>query len=277
MSLKRIVQKALSIFGYRLTRLPAESTLSFEIIEQKRFIDGKSPSSPSQGDLEKWFRAAETNSIHKWQHYFGIYERHFAPFRGKPIKILEIGVYKGGSLAMWKSYFGNDTTIVGIDINPACKRFEKAHDKIHVRIGDQESESFLASVQREFGPFDIVIDDGGHTTGQQIQSFLQLYFFAMKSDGIYLVEDLHTNYWPEYITYKGDLSFVDLASELVHHLHDVYRGKNVNLSRFDVRNVERFKALEVSNFCAHTRSIHFYDSVIVFERETKKIPYHEER
>ena len=278
MSLKSITQKALSIFGYRLTRLSNVSTLGLDIVEQKRRIEGQDAINTSpHGDLEKWFRKDKAVKIHKWTHYFGIYERHFAPFRGKSVRVLEVGVYKGGSLAMWKSYFGGDSIIVGLDINPACKQFENTDAKIHVRIGDQEMGGFLKSVSKEFGPFDIIVDDGGHTTGQQIQSFLWLYFFAMKPDGIYLVEDLHTNYWPEYLTFAGGMTFVDLASNLVHRLHDVYQGRNAEFGRFAAENTHRFKALEVSNFSAQTRSIHFYDSIIVFERGVKTIPYHEER
>ena len=278
MSVKNILQKALSIFGYRLTRLSNELTLGLDIIEQKRRIEGHDATSTSpQGDLEKWFRKDRAVKIHKWAHYFGIYERHLAPLRGKPVRVLEIGVYKGGSLEMWKSYFGGESTIVGLDIDPACKQFENVDAKIHVRIGDQETSSFLESASKEFGPFDIIIDDGGHTTGQQIQSFLWLYFFAMKPDGVYLAEDLHTNYWPEYLTYAGGMTFVDLASNLVHRLHDVYQGHNAEFGRYAAENTNRFKALEVSNFSAQTRSIHFYDSVIVFERGVKSIPYHEER
>ena len=36
----------------------------------------------------------------------------------------------------------------------------------------------------------------------------------MKPDGIYLAEDLHTNYWPEYLTYAGGMTFVDLRAIL---------------------------------------------------------------
>jgi hypothetical protein len=267
----------LSISGYRLVRLPREAGLGLDVICQKRKIDGHDLTTAApQGKLESWFRRGGPVRIHKWRHYFEIYERHFASLRGRPIKVLEIGVYKGGSLTMWKSYFGSSSTIVGLDIDSNCKQYEKASDNIYVRIGDQESQSVLTSVQQEFGPFDVVIDDGGHTTSQQIQSFLQLYFFAMKPDGVYLVEDLHTNYWEDFMTYPGGLTFVEFAGKLVHRLHDAYRGHGHEMVRFDVKNPNRFKTLEVGAFCAQTRSIHFYDSIIVFERGLKTIPYHEE-
>ncbi|MFP4369831.1 MAG: hypothetical protein ACLFR2_09645 [Candidatus Kapaibacterium sp.] len=61
----------------------------------------------SMNDLEKYFRQNDARLIHKWNHYFDIYDRHFSKFRGKEIILLEIGVSHGGSLQMWKSYFGD--------------------------------------------------------------------------------------------------------------------------------------------------------------------------
>lgn len=68
--------------------------------------------------------------IHKWIHYFDIYERLFEKFIGKEINILEIGVSHGGSLQMWKEYFGDKATIFGLDIDPLCKSFEE--EKINI-------------------------------------------------------------------------------------------------------------------------------------------------
>jgi len=282
-SVKAIVQKLLSLFNYRLVRIARKSELGLDVVDRKQKIFGHDPAkSQPHGALENWFQSSRPLKIDKWLHYFPIYERHFASFKGKPVKVLEIGVFKGGSLAMWKEYFGANSVIVGLDIDQYCKQFENKDSAIHVRIGDQESQSFLASVSEEFGPFDIVIDDGGHTTSQQIQSFLQLYFSAMKPDGVYLVEDLHTNYWREFMTHPDGLTFVELTCKLVHQLHDVYRihadeDIGSKMYHFDAKNADRVRTVEVSNFCAQTDSVHYYDSIIVFERAEKMIPYHELR
>ena len=74
--------------------------------------------------------------IHKWKHYFPIYERHFREFVYKPVTFLEIGVWRGGSLQMWKRYFGPHARIIGIDIDPECKKFEE--DQVEVYIGQQQ-------------------------------------------------------------------------------------------------------------------------------------------
>ena len=60
--------------------------------------------------------------VHRWRHYFDIYHRHFSRFRGDSIVMIEIGIFNGGSLRMWKDYFGSNSTIVGVDINPGCKQ-----------------------------------------------------------------------------------------------------------------------------------------------------------
>ena len=89
---------------------------------------------PAPGtDLFDYFASNSGRLIFKWMHYFDIYEKHFAAFRGRDIKFLEIGVFHGGSLQMWKNYFGPRAQIIGVDINPACKAFEE--DGITIEIG----------------------------------------------------------------------------------------------------------------------------------------------
>ena len=75
--------------------------------------------------LHKYFLNNGSKTINKWIHYFDIYERYFNQYVDKPTLMIEIGVFKGGSIDMWKEYFGPKSTIVGIDINPDCKRFER--------------------------------------------------------------------------------------------------------------------------------------------------------
>lgn len=199
------------------------------------------------------FKTNDQKLIHKWVHYFPIYERHLAPFRNRTITVLEIGVFKGGSLQMWQRFLGPMATIVGIDINPECKQHEEPG--IHVRIGDQSDPRFLQSLIDEFGTFDIVIDDGSHRMQHLLKSFEFLYPRIAKN-GLYIAEDLHTCYWPEY---GGGLdqpdSFVNVSKSLVDKL-------NADHSRGQV---------ESDFFARHTFGISFYDSVIVFERGT--IPF----
>jgi len=84
-----------------------------------------SPSAPSDNPLWDYFQAhAEGHGIWKWEHYFEIYQRHLGKFVGRDVAFLEIGIYSGGSLPMWRSYFGERCAIYGVDIEEACKAYE---------------------------------------------------------------------------------------------------------------------------------------------------------
>jgi hypothetical protein len=185
--------------------------------------------------------------IHKWYQYFPAYEAHFERFRNRHITVFEIGVGEGGSLDQWRGYFGPFANIVGLDIYPRCKQVEGDH--IHIRIGKQTDLDFLASVVAEFGAPDIVIDDGSHLQHHVIRTFEFLYPQVAKN-GVYLVEDLHASYWPNL---GGGLrrpgSFIEFAKAYIDLMHaDYVRGESIHTPAGD-----------------RTTSIHFYDSVTVFE------------
>jgi 23S rRNA U2552 (ribose-2'-O)-methylase RlmE/FtsJ len=95
-------------------------------------------------DLEKYFTKNTGRLIHKWKHYFEVYDRHFSRFRGTDVHIVEFGVSQGGSLQMWKKYFGPKCKIYGIDINPHCKQLEE--DQVEIFIGDQQDRAFLQTI-----------------------------------------------------------------------------------------------------------------------------------
>src|SRR5690349_2750415 len=95
--------------------------------------------------LLEFFLNNKENAINKWLHYFEIYDRHFQKYKGQEISLLEIGVFQGGSLNMWRNYFGKNVKIFGIDINPVCKQFEDENTTIFT--GSQEDADFLAMVK----------------------------------------------------------------------------------------------------------------------------------
>jgi len=106
-------------------------------------------------------------------HYFDIYESHFERFRGKSPTILEIGVFGGGSLTMWKAYFGPGAKIVGVDINPACKIHEAEGNEIF--IGSQDDPTLLNTILSKYPKIDIVLDDGSHKMQHMIATFEHMY------------------------------------------------------------------------------------------------------
>jgi SAM-dependent methyltransferase len=185
---------------------------------------------------------------HKWTHYFPVYERHFSRFKDTSCVVLEIGCGKGGSLQMWKRYFGPNATIVGIDIQPECAQF--AEDQIQIFIGDQSDPAFLRSVIEAVGQPDIVIDDGSHVM-QHIQASFDVLYPQVSKNGVYLVEDLHTAYWEEYGGgYLKPDTFIERCKSLVDGLN-AYHSRG---------------AVTVDEFARSTMSMHFYDSIVVFEK-----------
>jgi hypothetical protein len=185
--------------------------------------------------------------IHKWTHYFPAYERHFAKFVDRPVNMLEIGVFEGGSLQMWKQYFGPAARIVGIDIDPV-RKFQEG--QITVEIGDQSDPEFLASLNRRYGPFDVVLDDGSHRMEDMAATFRHLYPL-MSPAGVYAVEDMHTCYWESYEGgLRRDGTFIEICKGLIDELNaDQSEG-----------------AVEVTDFSRTTTSMHFYPSMAFFER-----------
>ena len=220
------------------------------------------------GTLKEIF--AGRNRIHKWHHYFDIYERYLAPLRGEPIRLLEIGVFKGGSLRMWREYFGPRATIMGADIEPSVAEFER--EGFRIFVGDQADTAFLEKVRDEIGTVDVIIDDGGHTMLQQVNAFEVLYPAASR---LYLVEDTHTSYWPRFQDRPAG-TFIDYAKQKVDLLHE-WHWKEESFVLHNVRPEERREAPEVSTFCATTRAVHFYDSLVVFEKGQNEPRWHEFR
>ena len=204
-------------------------------------------------DLDKYFKKNKQRELTKWSNYFEIYERHFNRFRNKPITLLEIGVGYGGSLQMWKSYFGKKARIIGIDIEPICKSVEEK--QIEVYIGSESDKTFLKDLKNKIPLLDILIDDGGHFMDQQITGFEEM-FGHIKENGVYLIEDLCTSYWDEFNGgYKKPGTFIEYSKNFIDNL-------NANHSREG--------NLIVNEFTKSVNSIHYYDNVLVIEKGRKE-------
>ena len=202
----------------------------------------------SDGYLHKYFLNNSTKVLHKWLHYFDIYERHFERFRSKSPVMMEVGVFGGGSLAMWKAYLGPGAKIIGVDINPACKVHEA--EDIEIFIGSQDDPAIIDAIKQKYPRIDIVLDDGSHVMSHMIKTFEMLYDYVHPT-GVYMVEDTHTCYWNEY---EGGLkvpgSFMEFVKDRMDELNAVHTRE----------------AVPVSGFTRSTDAICCYDSVVVFER-----------
>ncbi len=191
----------------------------------------------SANPLETYFNAKRTGpGLWKWRHYFEAYHNHFEKFRGKRPKIVEIGVYSGGSLEMWRDYFGKDCELFGVDINKVCQKFAK--ENVTIKIANQSNRLFWQKFLEEIGDVDIVIDDGGHRPRQQIPTFEEV-IHRIKPGGIYLCEDIH-----------------DLRNPFAAYLRGLANTLNDN----------RFNAVQ-----ARIKSITFYPFIAVVEIRDQSI------
>ncbi len=199
-------------------------------------------------NLFQYFLDNKERPIHKNLHYFAAYDKHFSPFVGRPMTMFEIGTGGGGSSQMWKRYFGPLARIVTMDINPERTAFEDG--QVKVRIGDQSDTEFLAAILDEFGTPDIVLDDGSHRMDHVTKSFRYLYP-RTAVNGVYLVEDVHTAYLENYGGgFRKPGSFIELCKDLIDELNADWTNGMMPPTQFSQATV----------------SMHFYDSIVVFER-----------
>jgi hypothetical protein len=206
--------------------------------------------------LLDYFERNTGRMIEKWMHYFEVYHRHFARFRGSACTLVEIGVFQGGSLQMWKQYLGPKARIVGIDVEAACR--ELVEPQIEIHIGDQADRAFLRRLREQLGPIDILIDDGGHRMHQLLTTFEELYG-AIAPTGVYVAEDLHTCYWREYGGgFRHPFTFLEFSKILIDQLN-----------AFHSRDAHSFP---VTAFTQTTDSLHFYDSMLVIEKRARQKP-----
>ncbi|MFA5859304.1 MAG: hypothetical protein WC955_09570 [Elusimicrobiota bacterium] len=125
----------------------------------------------------------------KYHNYTEFYYDIFLPIKTSAQKICEIGIAAGASLKMFRDYFSS-ATIYGIDIED-CSFMDS--DRIKTFVADQEDREQLKGFVNKYGSgYDLILDDGGHTMGQQQVSFGYL-FKQIKSGGYYIIEDVHTS------------------------------------------------------------------------------------
>jgi hypothetical protein len=198
----------------------------------------------------------DDRTLFKMDHYLDIYDRLLAGWQGRSVSFLEIGVYRGGSLRMWRDFFDPEARLTFLDIDPACKALELPGTEI--RIGDQADPVFLAQVARDRGPFDMIVDDGGHKMHQQIGSFRALWPH-LADRGLYIVEDTHTSYWPGFGGgHRAQGSFIEFAKDLIDKMHSWY--------------TEDDAGFPLHPLAAEIGSIQFYDSLVVIEKRRKEPP-----
>lgn len=175
--------------------------------------------------------------------YFPVYDHLFSKYVGKSPVIVEVGVLNGGSLFMWREFFGPAARIIGVDLNPEATWLRE--DGFDIHIGDQTDPEFWADFFADVGDVDIFLDDGGHTYPQQIVTASSA-MDHIRDGGVLVVEDTHTSYMADFGG-PSDTSFISWAVNLVH-------GINRRFSAFasDHRSERRVWSIE------------FFESIVAF-------------
>lgn len=129
--------------------------------------------------------------------YLARYEREFGHLFNEPIKLLELGVQRGGSLYMWRDLLPK-ATIAGLDLNEIP--IDDESGRIHVYQGFQQDPEILDRIAAEVAPdgFDVIIDDASHIGRYTAESFWHLFPRHLKPGGIYVIDDWGCAYWPEW-------------------------------------------------------------------------------
>ena len=205
------------------------------------------PSAESNA-LRSYFEAhRDGRGIYKGRHYFDLYVRHLERFVGREVVVVEVGVYSGGSLEMWRSYFGERATIHGVDIQEACRVYEG--DGVHIHIGDQADPAFWRRFKQDVPVIDVLIDDGGHHPNEMRVTFEEL-FPIIRPGGVYICEDIIND--NEFLAYLGGLA---------EHLMS-YRSVPLD---------EPGVASAANSFQRAVQSIHYYPFVGVVERTLEPV------
>jgi hypothetical protein len=251
-----LIRRALEPFIGRYLPKKARSTIEDFAFDRGRQVSADIEQKYGRSDLADIFASNGNGVVHKWHHYFPVYERYFSRFRNRPVRFLEIGVSQGGSLQMWRTYFGDRAIIFGIDVDEDCRAFDGR--AAQVRVGSQDDPAFLKSVVEEMGGLDLVLDDGSHHMAH-IPVSLEVLFPLLSEDGVYMIEDLHTAYWKHWGGgYSASKNFFKYVGEMVDDMHRWYHEKPMVHGG-------------VSDWC---RGIHIHDSMVVFDKGQPHRPTH---
>jgi Methyltransferase domain len=153
--------------------------------------------------------------------YFQVYEECFSKFRNRKVTFVEIGIHHGGSLFMWRDYFGPEARIIGIDINPVAKRWES--DGFEIYIGDQGDPRFWDEFFSRVGDVDVILDDGGHTNQHQIVTAHHC-IPHIRNQGMLIIEDTVTSYLKLFGN-PSRYSFINYAKRMIDRINS--RSRNL--------------------------------------------------
>jgi 23S rRNA U2552 (ribose-2'-O)-methylase RlmE/FtsJ len=202
----------------------------------------------------KLFFKSKYHSIKHYK-YFKVYDHLFSKFINKKITFVEVGILNGGSLEIWRNFFGNKARIIGVDLNPECKKFEK--NGIEIYIGDQSDKKFWHDFFKKIGKVDIVLDDGGHTNKQQITTAISA-IPQINDNGMFVCEDTHTSYLEEFNN-PNKYSFVEFTKKCIDDINFTFPNLNkfifsLNKYIYSIQTFESIVCFHISKKDSFTNS-----------------------
>ena len=197
--------------------------------------------------------------------YFAVYDELFAPYRGRDVTFVEIGISGGGSLEVWRSYFGAGSRIIGIDLNPALQT-ELEKDGFEVFIGDQADPAFWRRFYAQVGNVDVLLDDGGHTNIQTWTTLTQS-IDHINDGGLFVVEDTHTAYKRSFGN-PSSTSLVERLYACVDRLH--YRSREIDEIDRAAQRRDHSKLFQGIDIEGRVHSIRFYESIVALSIDSRK-------
>jgi len=213
-------------------------------------------------EIHELFAQCRRPSV-KLDTYMAVYDELFAPYKGRDITFVEVGVLGGGSLEVWRRYFGSGSRIIGIDRNPTLKD-ELERDGYELAIGDQSDPAFWRSFYERVGQVDILLDDGGHTN-TQTWTTLTSSLAHIRDGGMLVIEDTHASYMRRFGN-PSRRSPISRLAACVDEIH--YRSSEIGPE--DRRARRRRRPPRDVDIAGRVHSIRFYESIVALSVDARK-------
>lgn len=206
-------------------------------------------------------------SSDKWNIYLNVYNRLFSKFKRNRLRLLEVGVQNGGSLEIWAKYFHRAEIIVGCDINEKCRSLNYNDDRIKLIIGNINNQETIQQLKNHSLNYNIIIDDGSHTSSDIIASFLNL-FPLLQKDGLYIIEDLHCSYWKDF---DGGLFYPSSSMNFLKALTDILNFEHWGIAQNRSEYLAEFlgdRADKYENILSEIHSVEFINSMCIISKRS---------
>jgi hypothetical protein len=137
---------------------------------------------------------SDKNTIHS---YLPLYEKLLTSKKETAKRVLEVGIWRGGSIKLWKDFFTNAVVhgVDIIDINTVWSEIKNNRGIVlHTSTNAYDNDFVTTNFLNQNIKFDFLLDDGPHTL-ESMKQFIRLYSQVMADDGILIIEDVQAWEW----------------------------------------------------------------------------------